>query len=101
MKYRMIVTNRGGRCVFILDENDRLVFYKYVYSNRVVEGVYTDPIDIVEILRELASKGHATRDIDHEALYAMVEKILEADMPVEDKTAAVIKLVRSAYKTRA
>lgn len=99
-KIKVVVGAAGGKPVFVIDEETgRLLLYAVTYNKRVKPGEYTTPRDVVEILKEIATRGHDVKsDYNPELVYRFLEPLLLSEAPLKDKFVQVMKYIRSAIK---
>jgi len=96
-----IVGKPGARPIIIIDEETgRLLLFLETYSRKLKPGVHTDPEDIVNILVDVATRGHEpSAPYNPRALYVFIEPLLLANAPLSDKAAQILKFIRSSIKT--
>lgn len=99
-RLKLIIGGIGGRPILIVDEETgRLLFFAVVYTRRLRQGEYSNPRDIVEVLRLIATKGHKTKgEYDPDMLYKVIESILLSNIPLGEKYNQIIKFIRSVVK---
>jgi len=95
-----IVGKPGARPIIIIDEESgRLLLLLETYSKRVEPGIYTDPEKIVEILVDVATRGHRPPSTyNPRSLYIFLEPVLLSNIPLKEKTAQILKYIRSSIK---
>jgi len=95
-----IIGKPGARPVIIIDEETgRLLLFVETYSKKLESGVYTDPEKIVEILVDVATRGHEPAStFNPRSLYMFLEPILLSNIPLKEKTTQIIKYIRSSIK---
>jgi len=99
-RIKVVVGAPGGKPVLVIDEETgRLLLYAITYNKKIKAGEYTKPEEIVEILKELATRGHDTKsDYNPQLVYKFLEPLLLSDVPLREKYIQVMKFVRSAVK---
>ena len=99
-KIKVIVGSSGGKPVLVIDEEtNRLLLFTVTYNKRIKSGEYLNPRDVVEILKEIATRGHDVKsDYNPELIYKFLEPLLLSEAPLKDKFVQVMKYIRSAIK---
>lgn len=90
----------GGRVVLVFDaETNRLLMYVKTFAKHVKHGEYSEPEDIVEVLKTLATRNHETKGVYNPILiFKAIESILLSDMPMKEKVSQVMRYVRAAVR---
>lgn len=100
-RVKIIVLPPGGKPVLAIDkETNKLLLYTITYNKKIRPGEYEEPADIVEIFKEIATRGHGNSRSNYNPnlVYQFLEAILLKDAPEEEKITQVMKYVRTATK---
>ena len=94
----VIVTKPGAKGVIVVDkETGKLLLFTMTYNKKIEPGKYNDPEEVVEIFKQLATRGHETKTevLNPDLIYRIIVQILKSDLPFEDKLRELYKYVRS------
>jgi hypothetical protein len=94
----VIVTKPGAKGVIVVDKaTGKLLLFTMTYNKKVEPGRYEEPEEVVEVFRQLATRGHDTKDepLNPELIYRVILQILRSDIPFDDKLRELYKYVRS------
>lgn len=100
-KIKVIVTPPGAKAVLVLEENTgKLLLYTVSYNSKIRPGVYTEPEDIVNIFKMIATRGHETKtNISNPMIvYLFLINILQTEAPFDEKIEHLKRYVRAAFK---
>lgn len=100
-RVKVVILPPGGKPVLVIDrETNKLLLYTVTYNKKVEAGEYDEPDKIVEVFKELATRGHNTKaDYNPKLVYQFLEAILLSEAPQNEKLTQVMKYVRTAIKT--
>lgn len=95
----VIVTRPGAKAVIVVDKKtERLLLLVTTYNSKISPGVYSRPEDVLEIFMYLATRGHEPilgMTLNVNVVYEVLVKILESNLPPQDKLREVLKYLRS------
>ena len=94
---KVVVTRPGPKVIIVVDEENRLLLFMETYNKRVEPGIYTEPEDIVEIFKQLATRGHNTSwyHKSPDVILSVLRQILYSDIPFEDKRRELLRYLRA------
>ena len=94
----VIVSKPSTKAIIVVDkETGKLLLFTMTYNKKILPGKYNDPDDIVEIFKQLATRGHETKgeSIDPMLVYTIIAQILKSDLPYQDKIRELYKYIRN------
>jgi len=101
VKLKVIVLPPGSKTIVVVDEEtNELLLLATTRSNAIQPGEYTEPEDIVDIFKYLATRGRLPKNMSYNprVVYDIITKILATDLPLRDKLEEVKKYVRVAIR---
>jgi len=87
---------KEARYLLVTDDNNRILILRPIFSQFLQPGEYTEPEDVVEIFKHIATKGHKTRNeiTNPHVLYTVIVSILERDdLPEKDKLEMIKRVI--------
>lgn len=99
----VIVGRPGGKPILVIDkETGRLLLFTTTMSKNIQPGEYNDETKIVDMMIELATRGHKVKSLvtDEEKLvmYNIIESMLKTNIPYPKKLEQIKKYVRAVIR---